>query len=291
MTPDVQHEERRPTRRGLRILKSTALLPAMFTILNGVAGFASIHFAARDAVGRATLGNLTVAAWLLVAAMVCDLLDGRLARLTRRTSDFGGQLDSLCDMISFGVAPAMLMLRTVAMAFRNELIGGVGEWPLIERAVWAVAAVYVACSALRLARFNVENEPDESKHMNFKGLPSPAAAAAVVTLVLLFESLVRGRTGLLPRPWMLPYLQVAVGIVLPIVTLVAALLMVSRFRYPHLVNQYIRGRRPFGYLVKLVIVILLVVLVPYLTMAAVAMIFLLSGPVRAGWMQARRRAG
>ena len=271
----------RPARRGgrarQRVLRTTAVLPSLVTVLNGLAGFAAIHFATKDALGQAQVGNLARAVWMIVIAMVFDTLDGRLARITRRTSDFGGQLDSLCDAISFGVAPAMLMLRTVVLTLRQI---GVAEHANLERVVWAVAGVYVACSVLRLARFNVENEPDESAHMDFPGLPSPGAAAAVVALVLLFTNL----TNLdLAGRWFL----ITTSMVLPAVTLAVALLMVSRVRYVHIVNQYIRGKRSLWYLVRLVTLVLAVLWQPYIALAVIAIAYALSGPVGSVWAKVR----
>ena len=296
MTDDPQRDLERdgelatdPDPRPVRgVLRTTAMLPALFTVMNGVLGFASIHFATKDALGAATMSHLSIAAWLIGAAMVCDMLDGLLARMTRRTSDFGAQLDSLSDMISFGVAPAVLMLRTVTMALKEELIGLPPQLPLLERAVWVVAAAYVACAALRLARFNVENESDESAHMNFRGLPSPGAAATIVAMVLLFAHLSETQAGLLHRAWMKPWMGAAVGIGLPIITLAIALLMVSRLTYPHIVNQYVRGKRPFGHLVRVIVIGLFLYLELYVSMAAGITVFALSGPVGALW---RRRFG
>ncbi len=255
-----------------RMLRSIALLPSLCTIGNALAGFGAIHFATKNALGEASLHNLSVAAWMILAAMVFDMLDGRLARMARKTSDFGAQLDSLCDVVSFGVAPAVIMLRMVIMVMRgHEFI-----WYTInvERAVWAVAAVYLACAALRLARFNVENEPDESAHMKFEGLPSPGAAATVMASVLL---LTHADWNWLENEWM----SLAVGVSLPVITLIAALLMVSKIEYPHIVNQYIRGRRSFTYLVATVIVLTLGVLKPFLFASVIAVGYMLLGPVAA----------
>jgi CDP-diacylglycerol--serine O-phosphatidyltransferase len=273
---------RRPGRRrrgGKRILLSTAVLPGLFTIANGLAGFASIHYATKDALGEATLTHLSTAAWLIFAAMVFDMLDGRVARMTRRTSDFGGQLDSLCDVISFGVAPAMLMVRAEAMALRGQIerLTTIPYASGIERLVWCMAAVYLACGALRLARFNVENVPDESAHFYFKGLPIPGAAAAVASLVLLLDRWAGIEQGWRSSPWLLA----TVGTVLPVVTLLAGLLMVSRFTYTHVVNQYVRGKRPFNYLVKLVVVAIAAMVEPYVTLAGVTLVYAFSGPVGA----------
>ncbi len=233
-----------------RILRSTAVLPSFVTILNGLAGLAAIHFATKEALATlspTSLDNLSIAAWLIALAMVLDMLDGRLARMTRRTSDFGGQLDSLCDAISFGVAPAILMLRSVTPLLLK--IDQFGQHWHLERVIWSAAAVYVACTVLRLARFNAENEPDESAHMNFKGLPVPGAAAVVISLVLLFNWLT---TKIGPQWDDEIWLLIIFSVLLPVITFVVSLLMVSRFKYAHVVNQYIRGRRPFNYLVKLI---------------------------------------
>jgi len=280
---------RRRGRVGSRILQSTAALPAMFTILNALFGFAAIHFATKGSFGTASLANLSLAAWLIVAAMVCDMLDGRLARLSRKTSDFGAQLDSLSDVVSFGVAPAMLMLCTVAKTIQEpvERLQFMQQFPVIERVIWGIAAVYVACAVLRLARFNVESEPDESAHMTFKGLPAPGAAAVITALVLLFTNLADTNEGWLSSEWLLA----VVGICLPVLTLAVALLMVSSLHYSHIVNQYIRGRRPFSYLVKLTVILIAAYLHVYITGAVLAVAFVLSGPSRFFWQWPRSRRG
>ncbi|NLW87341.1 MAG: CDP-diacylglycerol--serine O-phosphatidyltransferase [Planctomycetes bacterium] len=266
-TPGEHH--RRKNAMKQRILRSTALLPALFTVSNGLLGFASIHYTTKGGLGETDASNLVIAAWMLVGAMICDMLDGRLARMTRRTSDFGAQLDSLCDVISFGVAPAIMMQRLVVLTMRG-MRDEVAFIPA-ERIALMIAGAYVACAALRLARFNVENEPDESAHLWFRGMPSPAAAANIIGLVLLV-----GRA--LERQW-LPdgWIFLIASIVVPLVTLAVAFLMVSRIKYPHLVNQYIRGKKPFSYLVKLVIVVLAVLIEPIVTAAIAAVGYTLLG--------------
>ncbi|MCE5327453.1 MAG: CDP-alcohol phosphatidyltransferase family protein [Planctomycetaceae bacterium] len=282
---DRFHRRRNPRRR---LLRSTAVLPAVFTLGNGLFGFASIHFATKDGLGAATLDNLAMAAWMIGFAMVCDMLDGRVARMTRQTSDFGGQLDSLSDVLSFGAAPAVLMLRTSVMALQQSHVSWAG--PGIERIIWAIAAIYLSCTALRLARFNVENQPDESAHMKFRGLPSPGAAAPVATMTLLLHQLASSpglslTDGIAPAsaPAADPFvLGVAAG-VMPVMTLILGLLMVSRFQYKHVINQTFRGRRPVTYLVKLLIVLLLALWQPFIAMAALSIVFALSGPVGGAW--------
>ena len=262
-------------RRGER-MRGTAVLPAAFTLLNGLCGFAAIHYAVKQPLGESltsgqVLMNLQIAAGLLFVAMFCDMLDGRVARMTRTTSDFGAQLDSLCDVISFGVAPAVLMLRSCISVLREQELEMLG----LERVVWGIAAVYMLSAVLRLARFNVETEEDESAHMSFKGLPTPGAAACIASLVLLLGHLSRQEwLGWDPRT----ILRV-MSFVLPIMGLATGLLMVSRCPYPHIVNHYIRGHRPFSYICKLLVLLFVLVISPYPTMAVLSLIYVFSGPL------------
>ena len=295
LPPPADPASPQPPRRRLlerfhrrRLLRRTAVLPAVFTLGNALFGFASIHFATKDGLGSATLGNLMLAAWMIGFAMICDMLDGRVARMTRQTSDFGGQLDSLSDVLSFGAAPAILMLHTSVMALRHS--GLPWEGPGVERVVWAIAAIYFSCTALRLARFNVENEPDESAHMKFRGLPSPGAAAPIASMTLLLGQLAKvpelsftPTTAAASLPASDPFMLGAAAITMPVMTLILGLLMVSRFQYKHVINQTFRGRRPVTYLVKLLIVLLLALWEPFVAMTALSVAFALSGPVGGAW--------
>ena len=270
-----------------QILRNTFVLPAGFTLMNGLGGFAAIHFAAKDGLGVAldtpgAILNLKLSAMFIFIAVICDMLDGRLARITRTTSDFGAQLDSLCDIISFGVAPALLILRSTISILRSQI-----EYLPVERIIWCIAGLYVACTALRLARFNVETDVDESAHMDFRGLPSPGAAACLGAMVLLFTHLMDKNWAWLPNRNLL----IGMSFTLPILTLATAWLMVSRFRYVHLINHYVHGRRPFSYLVKILFFLLAVILEPFITFAVVAMIYIFSAPVQAGWRLIRTRKG
>ncbi|MBL7220445.1 MAG: phosphatidylcholine/phosphatidylserine synthase [Phycisphaerae bacterium] len=283
----AQRREKRAARRRKRIVASIAILPSLLTLSNGLLGFAAIAVATRQEAAFSTaLSNQAIAVWLLVGAMLCDMLDGRVARMTHVTSDFGGQLDSMCDIISFGVAPAMIMLRTSVITMHETL--GVEKDMLFERAIWCCAATYVACAVVRLARFNVENEPDESAHMDFKGLPSPGAAAGLLSLILLFEHFRNKSDGgwmansLLKADWFAgQWMLAAMAILLPVVAVLIGLLMVSRFPYVHLINQYIRGKKPVGYLVKMVLMVLAVVIMPLVALTIATQIFVFSAPVKA----------
>ena len=287
----------RPLRR--MILRSTAALPALVTLMNGAAGFASIHYATKDgltapeSVDLAAAWHLTVsahlavAAWLIFAAMVADALDGRLARMTRQATDFGAQLDSLCDAISFGVAPAVLMVHTVSTALAEQIRPFdifQPEGSILSRLVMAIAVVYMSCAILRLARFNIENAPDVLHHMRFKGLPSPAAAATVASLVLLFNYLEAEPT------WKsAAWLKVSAGATLPAVTLAVALMMISRFEYPHVVNRLATGRWSMRFIVAVLGAIALMLVHLRLTLSVVTLAFAASGPVIAVIRKVRHR--
>jgi len=295
----IERRLARRERNKRRLLVTISILPSLFTLGNGLLGFAAIHLATRTAIdGQPAM--LGTAAWLLFAAMICDMLDGRLARFARKTSDFGGQLDSMCDVISFGVAPAVLMVRAVMAAVHSPQVTRVPLlWRLspigIERVLWLAGGIYVAGAVMRLARFNVENEPDESAHMSFRGLPTPGAAAAVATLVLLFHRLTHlGDADSSGAWWSMIgqdaalWIAAGVGVVLPVMTFAVGLLMVSNFRYPHVINQYIRGRKPLGYLVKLLVLAAAAMLEPFLAMAAAATAYA-TGPAVAAMVRPGRR--
>jgi len=231
-------------------LKYIAILPSLITILNGVCGFAAIVFAGKGAqhqlgVSLSSIGAgsyFALSGYMILLAMIADMLDGRLARRVKSTSSFGGQLDSLCDVISFGVAPAFLMLKVLE---EYKLAGFAGLNPatetILERFIWVAAAGYIICAAIRLARFNVENEEDESAHMSFIGLPTPAAAGVIVSLIILHQET-------------LPSLNVVIY-ALPFSALGVAVLMVSRIRYPHIINQYLKGKKPFAYLIRVLLLL------------------------------------
>ncbi len=216
-------------------MKKIAIIPTLFTLGNGVCGFAAIVIAS-----KVSLDNLAYSAFFIIAAMIFDMLDGYLARLSRSASEFGGQLDSLCDVISFGVAPAFLLLR----------LGEVYEHiSMLHHAVAGIAGLYMVCALLRLARFNVESSPDPASHKRFKGLPSTAAAGCLASLAIMRSEPTLGPWIALDRE----LLRECVKFLAPGGALLLALLMVSRFPYPHLTKQLLRGRRHFSYLIRIVL--------------------------------------
>ncbi len=278
-----EHRRRRFRRRGRRAyIRSVYFLPSMATLGNAVCGFGAMYVASLSNSSQIpdpwtqSLASkpFVVAAYLIFLAMIFDGLDGRLARFTRHTTDFGGQLDSLADMVSFGAAPAFLALHL----FRDSITG----LPvLLTRLIWAAAAMYMSCAALRLARFNVSNEHGEQHHFSFLGLPSPGAAGTVAALVLMQQQLLQHK---------LPFtdaLARTCAWILPAVVLFTGLLMISNLRYPHLVNRYLRGKRSFGRLLAVLAIGLLITFWHQYTVAIGTLLYSLWGPVSWTWLHFR----
>jgi CDP-diacylglycerol--serine O-phosphatidyltransferase len=221
--------------------------------------------------------------------MLFDMFDGFVARLTRSASDFGAELDSLADMVSFGVAPAFLTIRLVTdLLYKIKLAPGVKPFepgPLSDdvwgRLFWIIAAIYVSCTALRLARFNVINKHEISSHMNFRGMPSPGAAAIVASTIIFFETLYAPR-HVIPFNVSEPVrelLKTFFPYLLPVVLLIAALLMVSRFSYAHLINRFLRGRKKFRELVFYLIILMFILWQPQISTLIAIYTYALSAPV------------
>jgi len=263
-------------------LKYITVLPSLVTLINGACGFASIVFASRA--GEAELAGLSVyhhqfpffsmACYMIFLAMLADMLDGHLARMSQNTSSFGGQLDSLCDVISFGVAPAFLMLRVV----ENGITFNPTFEIFIYRFLWLTAAIYISCAAIRLARFNVENEEDEANHMSFWGLPTPAAAGVIASLIVLNQDIVKKLDG---TQTFFSYMGHNIIIAaLPFVALGVSVLMVSRIPYPHILNQYLHGRKPFAYLIRAIAFLVIIIFSFEVALVLVFCSFAASGLVK-----------
>lgn len=214
-----QPEATPPRRLAMHIY----VLPNLVTTGNIFCGFFAII--------QTFKGDFTKAAYAIVVAAVFDLLDGRLARLTRSTSKFGAEYDSLCDLVSFGVAPGVLLFTWALQPF--------------ERIGWIACFLYATCGALRLARFNVQAGVVEKAY--FQGLPIPMAAGIVASSVLAFQDLQLepiGNYGLLAMTFLL------------------AFVMVSNFRYRSFKDLDLKERLPFKYLVLGVLLIGVVALRP-----------------------------
>jgi len=252
-------------------MKKIAMLPSMLTTCNVICGFASVGYAARGlwAQKLATYGvdvdvnallsvtSFDRAAWLIMLAMIFDALDGKIARLTNTTSDFGVQLDSLADAVTFGFAPAFLVKAHMTEGFP-------------PRIGWIMSGLFLVCAVLRLARFNVDTEEDEGSHEYFQGLPTPAAAGMVAVLIILHNDLV-GNYGLTMRPFIPTFL--------PIVALALAALMISKIPYVHMAIWLFKDNRPAHYLSLLIFVIVFILLTKPYSVALGFGIYCVSGAV------------
>jgi CDP-diacylglycerol--serine O-phosphatidyltransferase len=212
-------------RRIPPLRKGVYILPNLFTSAGLFAGFYSII---------ATLGHeYRLAAIMILVAQLCDVLDGRIARLTRATSSFGIQYDSLADLVAFGVAPGILVYQWALRPW--------GRWG------WLAASLYVTCGALRLARFNVQIASVERRH--FVGLPIPAAADVIAATVLLYYYL--GGAGATNK-----------HIMMLLVIYAVAGLMVSEIRYYSFKEFRFHHRHPFSVLLGLILLIMLTIGAP-----------------------------
>ncbi len=269
----------------LRRIGPAGVWPTLLTLGNLVAGFAAIHYAAKPVAEAGVYGpwawsSLTVAASLVLLGIVLDSFDGAVARLTDSVTEMGGQLDSLADVVTFGVAPAFIMLNLLSQYLGSaEPIVSPGAGHALSKFCWAIAAIYVCCGALRLARFNVETASGRlGDHMSFRGLPSPGAAGAIVGLVLLHEHVEAIRHG--SESTVLTGIAAAIVLLVPIIVLLAAIMMVSAVPYPHMANKYLRGARSFAYLVRAAIVLSCAIWWLQETLAIVFVLYVLSGPYR-----------
>lgn len=230
------------------------LLPNLFTTAALFCGFYGIVSSIN--------GKFEVAAIAIFVAMLLDGIDGRVARLTNTESDFGAEFDSLADMVSFGLAPALIIYLWTLSS-----LGKIG---------WIVSFIYVACAALRLARFNTQASHSDKRY--FQGLASPAAAAVVAGLIWNGE--------LIQQYVSMPTLQ----IIALVTTLFAGLLMVSNVRYHSFKGVNWRSKVPFVTILMFVFVLVFVSAEPAMVLFAIFFIYALSGPVLTLIWLRRRRA-
>ena len=223
-----------PRKRGIY------LLPNILTTANLFCGFYGILASMQ--------GGYELSAVLLVAAMILDSLDGRIARMTNTMSKFGAEFDSLADLVTFGVAPAILTYSWALSAY--------GKWG------WMVAFLFVVCGALRLARFNIQIGIIESRVFN--GLPIPGAASVIATGIMLYFYL--GGQG--------KYHDFSILMT----TVALALLMVSNTKYYSFKDLNFFSRKPFMSFVLIVIVLIIVAAEPQITLFTFSVGYSLSGP-------------
>lgn len=265
-------------------LRSSVSPASLITLGNLACGVAAMIWAS-EALRRGDVAVLEYAGWLIVLATIFDALDGKVARMTHSASNFGAQLDSLADAITFGVAPA-LMARTLVII----------EQPIFDtrphpRLLFVAPILFAICAVLRLARYNVEHETDDpqaSGGRGFVGLPSPAAAGLPTALVLFFFNVQDPDFLIGLSPEFIHGVQEAILRVLPFVLVFVAILMVSRVPYPHFFSWLTRSRNPFRATAETVIVFGLLLIEPAFCLLGAALGFTLVPAIRA--LPARLRA-
>ncbi len=230
-----ENNEAHPRGRGIY------LLPNLFTLTALFAGFYAIVAAMK--------GFFEDAAIAIFIAMVMDLLDGRVARLTNTQTEFGAQLDSLSDMVSFGLAPALILY-----------VWGLSN---LGKAGWLIAFVYAACVALRLARFNVQHDVADNRY--FKGLPCPAAAAVMASIIWNVQQYNLNNA--------MAYLVTAA------LTIIISLLMVSNVRYYSFKNYNLRNKVPFIVILFILLFFVIISVDPPLVLFIFALGYAISGPL------------
>jgi CDP-diacylglycerol--serine O-phosphatidyltransferase len=241
---------RRRTDRPERFRRGIFLVPSMFTLANLFCGYACVVYATR--------GDFETGGLLIGIAMIIDMLDGLIARLTNSQSAFGAELDSLADVVSFGLAPAILAFTW-------------GLWPL-GRLGWAAGFIYVTAAALRLARFNIQSSSADKKY--FAGMPSPAAAGVIASTVYLW-------------PWGLQDPRAAAPALA--VVLVPAFLMVSTVRFRSIKAIDVGWRRSYFVLFLGAIVIALIATNPRLALVVMAYSYLVGAVAVYVYARLRRR--
>lgn len=239
--PIDEHEEfvsqdgQKISRKGIYLLPNLLTLGALF------AGFYAIIAGMN--------GNFNAAGWAILVAAVMDGLDGRVARLTNTQSAFGAQFDSLADMVSFGVAPALIVFSWALSSLGNP--------------GWAASFIFMSCAALRLARFNVQLGTVDKRF--FVGLQSPVAAGLVTFVVW-----VSYKYDVEPGFW------IAVGTA--VLTAFTGLLMVSNYRYYSFKEIHFKGTVPYVVFVMTVVLLVVIALRPHEVLLSMCVVYAISGP-------------
>lgn len=221
--------------------KGIYILPNLFTTGNLFCGFWAIISVFQE--------KFFYAAVAILLASVFDVLDGKVARLSGSTSKFGVQYDSLADLVSFGIAPALL-----AFSWALRPYGKFG---------WLAAFLFVVCGALRLARFNIQSSSGEVKY--FKGLPIPAAALMIALTILLYLELIETN-------WVKDIAVLAMIYVL-------AFLMVSNIRYFSFKELDLAKRKPFSIFIFVILSMIVIIMQPVIVLFVFALAYVFSGPV------------
>ncbi len=270
----VRSDSTKPRKR--RVLRTVQVLPTMMTAGNLMAGVLACAYMIdagtylADGPGSEGFAQaneyFAKAAWLIFLGMFLDGMDGRVARMTNSTSAFGAQLDSLADVVTFGVAPALIAKTLLGITFTD----------VPGRLLFVFCLIYVLGAALRLARYNVESERlsrDDTPHVTrvFRGLPSPAAAGVIASLLLLRAAHPAGESA----AW-----GTAIEWGILVATPLLGLLMISRMPFTHVMNRWF-DRNRVGPLAVVILVVMLYLIISHFveTVAGLFVLYALSGPV------------
>ncbi|MBT4692994.1 MAG: CDP-diacylglycerol--serine O-phosphatidyltransferase [Planctomycetaceae bacterium] len=260
------------------------IYPTLMTLGNAICGLIAIGFSTKflgvlaEAEGYRALDSeyyqwLQWAGMLIFLGMLFDTLDGQVARWTNQVSRFGLHLDSLCDVITFGVAPAFIMLSF------SEV--------LPSRFIQGIAGIYTLCAIMRLARYNVEAETEGGVGDFFRGLPSPAAAGAIATFAIAMPDLMALVNSTEPQQQKIGIFIYDVSMVLvPLLTFALACLMVSRVPYPHLGKQLAsrsKSRKNFVRLVQILFAIVGILMLKELALPVIFLYYLCASPCTTFW--------
>ena len=228
-------------RTPIKMRRGIYILPNLFTTGNLFCGFWAIISVFQE--------KFFYAAVAILLACVFDILDGKVARLSGATSKFGVQYDSLADLVSFGIAPALL-----AFSWALRPYGKFG---------WLAAFLFVVCGTLRLARFNVQSSSGEVKY--FKGLPIPAAASMIALTILLYLRLIE-------TDWVK-------DIVILVMIYVLAFLMVSNVRYLSFKELNLAKRKPFSIFIFVILSMIVIIMEPTIVLFVSVIFYVFSGPI------------
>jgi CDP-diacylglycerol--serine O-phosphatidyltransferase len=239
-------------RTSIKMRKGIYILPNLFTTGNLFCGFWAIVSVFQE--------KFEYAAYAILLASVFDVLDGKVARLSGATSKFGVQYDSLADLVSFGIAPALL-----AFSWALRPYGKFG---------WLAAFLFVVCGALRLARFNVQSASGEVKY--FKGLPIPASALMIALTILLYLRLIETN-------WVK-------DIVILVMIYILAFLMVSNIRYLSFKELELAKRKPFSIFIFVILSMIVIIMEPTIVLFAFILFYVFSGPVNMVMAWRKKRA-
>jgi len=230
--------------RARQFRRGIYLLPTLFTVGNLFCGYSSLVKSFHGAVEQAAV--------FIIIAGVLDGLDGRIARLTGTTSDFGVEFDSLADIVSFGIAPALLAYRWALSSF--------------DRLGWLIAFIYVVCTAMRLARFNIQKNVGDKRH--FAGLPSPMAAGALASMAYAFPVISADNWS---------------SVALTVFVAALAMMMISRVRYRSFKEFDLRNRRSYVYVLPLAAMIVAIGIYPKWALLTLSVAYLVSAPAASLW--------